>query len=163
MGSYICPVAQTRPNILRLLFPQSWTSGGESQSALAQGRFEPPTCQSTAEHANHQTMMTAPSRRINYCTPGPHSSTGGSSAKTAAPCVGHHVGASTFETKNIVNDCLKKLNTGEGRGAHFLNFRPQPFQIKVWDSYVRRKGDILNYHITIQVQDYIHVWAHNQE
>ena len=99
---------------------------GESQSALAQGRFEPPTCQSTAEHANHQTMMTAPSRRINYCTPGPHSSTGGSSAKTAAPCVGHHQGASTFETKNIVNDCLKKLNTGEGRGAQVVPPPPPP-------------------------------------
>ena len=39
---------------------------GETQSAPAQGRFEPPTCQSTVEHANHQTT----SQRINY-TPGP--------------------------------------------------------------------------------------------
>ena len=38
----------------------------ESQIAPAQGRFEPPTCPSTVEHANHQTMMTAPSRRISY-------------------------------------------------------------------------------------------------
>ena len=31
---------------------------GGSQSAPAQGRFEPPTCRSTVEHANHQTTMT---------------------------------------------------------------------------------------------------------
>ena len=33
---------------------------GESQSALARGRFELPTCRSTVEHANHQTTTTAP-------------------------------------------------------------------------------------------------------
>ena len=33
---------------------------GESQSALAQGRFEPPTYRSTVEHAIHQTTITAP-------------------------------------------------------------------------------------------------------
>ena len=39
---------------------------GGGQSAPAQGRFEPPTCRSTVEHDNHQTMMTM----MNY-TPGP--------------------------------------------------------------------------------------------
>ena len=60
---------------------------GESQSALAKGRFEPPTCRSTVEHANHQTRITTPSRRINY-TPGPQgeSSLGGI---ICAPPPGH--------------------------------------------------------------------------
>ena len=59
---------------------------GESQSALAKGRFEPPTCRSTVEHANHQTRITTPSRRINY-TPGPQgeSSLGGVLSATPPP------------------------------------------------------------------------------
>ena len=66
-GSFICPVAQTRLDIPRPVFTQSWsTGGGGSQSAPAKGRFEPLTCRSTDKHANHQTMMTAPSRRIKY-------------------------------------------------------------------------------------------------
>ena len=47
-------------------FTQSWTTGWTSQSAPAHGRFKPPTCWSTVEHANHQTPMAIPSRRINY-------------------------------------------------------------------------------------------------
>ena len=74
---------------------------GGSQSGPAQGRFEPPTCRSTVEHTNHQTTMTAPSRRIDY-TSGPQKGGwsspywgegGGSSAKTAPPHVGHPQGA----------------------------------------------------------------------
>ena len=78
-----------------LYLPNSWTTGGKCQSALAQGRFEPPTCRSTVEHAIHQTTMTAQSRSIN--TPGLQRGGGGllpiilrgSSAKTAPPREGH--------------------------------------------------------------------------
>ena len=76
-GSVICPVAQTRLDMPRPLFTQSWTTGG-SQSAPAQGRFEPPTCRSTVEHANHQTTMTASSQRI------PGSSTGGGAIRVSS-------------------------------------------------------------------------------
>ena len=74
-----------------LIYPVMDHRGG-SQSALARGRFEPPTCRSTVEHANHQTTMTTPSRRISDI-PGPQGGglllIGGSSAKTAPPRVGH--------------------------------------------------------------------------
>ena len=59
-GSFTCPVAQTRLDIPRPSFTQSWTAGGGGQSAPVQGRFKPPTCRSIVEHANHQTTMTAP-------------------------------------------------------------------------------------------------------
>ena len=62
---------------------------GKSQNSPAQGRFELSTCQSTVEHANHHTTMTAPSQRIGY-TPNPERGGGGgfsllgrSSMKTA--------------------------------------------------------------------------------
>ena len=84
--AFIYPVTQTRLDIPRPLFTQSHRHGwtyqglylpshtdtaghtkafiypvmdhcGESQSAPTQGRFEPPTCRSTVEHAIHQTTM----------------------------------------------------------------------------------------------------------
>ena len=57
------PVAHTRLDIPRPLFTHSWTTGGKSRCSR-QGGFEPPTCRSTVEHANHQTTMTVPGRRI---------------------------------------------------------------------------------------------------
>ena len=67
MGSFICPVAQTRLGIYTkaFIYPvmDHW---GESRSAPARGRVEPPTRRSTVEHANHQTRMTIPSRKINW-------------------------------------------------------------------------------------------------
>ena len=66
-GSFICPVAQTQLDIPRALITQSWATIGERSIF---GKLDPPTCRSTVEHANHQTTMTAPKRRISY-TPGP--------------------------------------------------------------------------------------------
>ena len=69
-GSFTCPVVQTQLDIQRPLFTQSWITGMKVKVLRHKAYiFEPPNCQSTVEHANHQTTMTAPSRRINF-TPG---------------------------------------------------------------------------------------------
>ena len=71
---------------------------GKSKCSGTRYRFEPSTCRSTVEHANHQTTMTAPSRRI------PGSSTSGAVItddpppmvvcdNSTATCIGHpHAG-----------------------------------------------------------------------
>ena len=76
--------------------------GWGSQSSLAQGRFVPPTCRSTVEHANHQT--TWPSQVWGSIIPRvlkgggllPIGWGGGSSAKATQPRVGHPLGAYIF-------------------------------------------------------------------
>ena len=62
----------------RLYLP-SLGAVGESQSAPAQSRFEPPTCRSIVEHAKHQTMPTDWRINKNYYTPGPQWGGGSSS------------------------------------------------------------------------------------
>ena len=102
----LCRVAQTPLYISRSLFTQPLATVWKSQSAPAQGRFEPRSCWSTVEHANHQTTMTALSQRITY-TPGAQRGGGifslfwGSSAKTAPPRI----------SKKSVARNLIKVNT----------------------------------------------------
>ena len=71
-GIFVCPVADRAIHTKAFIYP-AMDHLGESQSAPAHSRFELPTYQSTVAHANHQTMMTTPSQRINYTG----SSTGG--------------------------------------------------------------------------------------
>ena len=52
-------------------------SHGPQHGGGAKGRFEQPTYRSTVEHTNHQTTITAPSRRINIIGLYPGSATGG--------------------------------------------------------------------------------------
>ena len=88
---------------------------GGSQSAPAQGRFEPPTCQSTVEHTNHQTTMTAPSRRIDY-TSGPQKGGGG-----LLP-IGRIVCENSPATCRTSSGSQRKKETG--RGARCLGCIP---------------------------------------
>ena len=94
INAFDYPVTQTRLDIPRPLITQSWATrvGGRGQTAPTRGRYEPLTCQSPVGHTDHQTTMTATSRRINY-TPGPQRRDilpiGESSVTTATPRVGH--------------------------------------------------------------------------
>ena len=65
-------------------------SHGGSQSASAQGRFEPPTCWSTVEYANHQTTMTT--QVESSIIPRVRGGGGAATAKTAPLRVGHPQG-----------------------------------------------------------------------
>ena len=89
-GSFICPVAQTRLDIPRPLFTQSWTTGGKSKCS---GTRQIQTANQSVHSRTRQAPDhdDCPNRRINY-TPGPQggifSLLEGSSAKTVLPRIG---------------------------------------------------------------------------